>query len=148
MVNKYTIFWYVITLTTSIFWVPLLIILSLANTIFLKGPPFFIQERGGYKGEVFKIVKLKTMNDNQFTSSELLSDEERVTIFGKWLRRTSLDELPSLINVLFWQMTIVGPRPLLSSYLPLYDDYQSKRHLVLPGITGWAQVNGRNNISW
>ncbi len=113
-----------------------------------RGACFFIQKRPGKNGEVFKIVKFKTMNDKRDTEGNLLPDSERLTPIGKFIRKTSLDELPQLINVLKGDMSLVGPRPLLVEYLPLYNAEQRRRHEVKPGITGWAQVNGRNTISW
>ena len=127
---------------------PLLLIISLANIFFHNGKIFFIQDRAGYNGNVFKIIKFKTMNDNADKKGELLPDGERLTIFGRILRFSSLDELPTLWNVLAGQMSLVGPRPLLVSYLDRYNEYQLRRLEVKPGLTGWAQVNGRNSISW
>ena len=126
---------------------PLLLLISLANIFFHNGI-FFIQDRAGYNGNVFKIIKFKTMNDNADKKGELLPDGERLTIFGRILRFSSLDELPTLWNVLAGQMSLVGPRPLLVSYLDRYNEYQLRRLEVKPGLTGWAQVNGRNSISW
>ena len=126
---------------------PLLLLISLANIFFHNGI-FFIQDRAGYNGNVFKIIKFKTMNDNADKKGELLPDGERLTIFGRILRFSSLDELPTLWNVLVGQMSLVGPRPLLVRYLDRYNDYQLRRLEVKPGLTGWAQVNGRNSISW
>lgn len=109
---------------------------------------FFIQRRPGLHGKIFNIYKFKTMNDKCDSSGNLLPDEQRLTSAGRFIRSTSLDELPQLWNVLCGQMSLVGPRPLLPQYLPLYSAEQTRRHDVLPGITGWAQVNGRNAISW
>ena len=109
---------------------------------------FFVQSRVGYKGRIFKILKFKTMSDQRDDDGVLLTDAERLTLMGKIVRSLSIDELPQLINVLKGDMAFVGPRPLLPKYLPLYSKEQLRRHEVRPGITGWAQINGRNNISW
>ncbi len=108
----------------------------------------FSQERPGKDGKIFKILKFKTMNDKRGADGELLPDMQRLTKFGAFLRSTSLDELPQLINVLKGDMALIGPRPLLVDYLPLYSSRQARRHEVRPGMSGWAQVNGRNNLSW
>ncbi|MDH1882712.1 sugar transferase [Empedobacter sp. GD03797] len=113
-----------------------------------QGKPFFFQSRPGLNEKIFKIIKFKTMNDKKDTNGNLLSDAERLTPIGAFVRKTSLDEIPQLINVLKGDMAIIGPRPLLPQYLPLYNETQKRRHNVRPGITGWAQVNGRNAISW
>jgi len=118
--------------------------LAIAN----HGKPFFYQRRPGKKERIFTIIKFKTMNDKCGADGQLLPDSKRLTSIGKFVRKTSLDELPQLINVLKGDMSFVGPRPLLPEYLPLYNEVQRKRHNVKPGITGWAQVNGRNAISW
>lgn len=109
---------------------------------------FFLQDRPGKKGKIFKVIKFKTMTDERDVSGNLLPDEKRLTKVGRFVRSTSLDELPQLINVLKGDMALIGPRPLLVQYLPLYSKEQARRHEVRPGITGWAQVNGRNAISW
>lgn len=113
-----------------------------------QGKPFFFQARPGLNEKIFKIIKFKTMNDKKDPNGNLLSDAERLTPIGAFVRKTSLDEIPQLINVLKGDMAIIGPRPLLPQYLPLYNETQKRRHNVRPGITGWAQVNGRNAISW
>lgn len=113
-----------------------------------SGKPFFYQERPGLKQKAFFIIKFKTMNDKTDDTGKLLPDVQRITFFGKWIRKFSIDELPQLINVLKGDMSLIGPRPLLFKYIPLYNETQNRRHEVRPGITGWAQVNGRNSISW
>ena len=127
---------------------PLLLALAIAIRSFLGGGIFFRQERPGQKGRTFHIVKFRTMTDRRDAKGRMLPDEERLTKFGRWLRSTSLDELPELWNVLRGEMSLVGPRPLLMQYLGRYSAEQARRHDVLPGITGWAQVNGRNAIQW
>ena len=127
---------------------PLLIILMVFIFLDLKMNPFFLQKRPGKSGKIFRVIKFKTMTDARDDNGNLLPDSERLTTFGKFIRRTSLDEIPQLINVLKGDMSIIGPRPLLPEYLSLYNEYQKRRHEVKPGITGWAQVNGRNAISW
>lgn len=127
---------------------PLFIVVTLALCFANNGKPFFYQRRPGKNERIFSIIKFKTMNDKKDQHGNLLPDSERLTTVGKWVRKTSLDEIPQLINVLKGDMSLVGPRPLLPEYLPLYNEEQRKRHEVKPGITGWAQVNGRNAISW
>lgn len=127
---------------------PLLIVICLLILMTMGSPIIFTQERPGKFGKIFKIIKFRTMLNDKDDHGNFLPDEERLTPFGIWLRKTSLDELPELINVLRGDMSIVGPRPLLIQYLPLYSDHQARRHDILPGITGWAQINGRNSITW
>lgn len=127
---------------------PLFLVLVLLLTIANSGKPFFFQRRPGKNGKIFKVVKFKTMNDKRDKDGNLLPDAVRLTPVGSFIRRTSLDEIPQLINVIKGDMSIVGPRPLLEEYLPLYSSTQIRRHEVKPGITGWAQINGRNAISW
>lgn len=127
---------------------PLFIFLTIFLYLANDGKPFFFQPRPGRNGRVFRVIKFKTMNDKRSSDGQLLPDEARLTPVGKFVRKTSLDEIPQLLNVLKGDMSLVGPRPLLVEYLPLYSEEQRKRHDVRPGITGWAQVNGRNAISW
>lgn len=127
---------------------PAFLLITVALCANNKGNPFFLQKRPGKNGKIFHIIKFKTMRDAKCPQGNLLSDYERLTLLGKVLRKTSLDEIPQLINVLKGDMSLVGPRPLLPEYLELYSEEQSRRHLVKPGITGWAQVNGRNALSW
>jgi lipopolysaccharide/colanic/teichoic acid biosynthesis glycosyltransferase len=127
---------------------PIFFVLTLLLTIANKGTPFFIQPRVGQKGQIFTIIKFRTMNNLKDEQGDLLSDDKRLTWIGKIVRKTSLDEIPQLFNVMKGEMSIVGPRPLLIEYLPLYSDYQKRRHEVKPGLTGWVAVNGRNSLSW
>lgn len=132
-----------------IFLSPLILILWIWLTIANKGAgAFFFQERPGKDAKIFKVVKFKTMTDEREENGNLLPDEQRLTKVGKFVRSTSLDELPQLWNILNGDMSLIGPRPLLPQYLPLYSAEQARRHKVRPGLSGWAQVNGRNSISW
>lgn len=127
---------------------PVLVVIVVLLAIANKGNVWFLQPRPGKHGKIFKVVKFKTMTDERDASGNLLPDDVRLTAIGKFVRKTSLDELPQLVNVMKGDMSLIGPRPLLVEYLPLYSAEQSRRHDVKPGITGWAQVNGRNAISW
>ena len=127
---------------------PILIVVALLIRLNLGSPIFFTQDRVGKHNKVFKMIKFRSMKDGVDKNGNLLPDEMRLTKFGKILRSTSLDELPELINVLKGDMSLIGPRPLLVDYLPLYNENQIRRHNVLPGLTGWAQINGRNSLSW
>ena len=138
----------ILTLVTAIFWLPLLFVVALIVRIKLGAPVFFRQERPGLNGKPFRMVKFRSMTDARDANGNLLPDEDRLPAFGRWLRASSMDELPELFNVLKGEMSLVGPRPLLMQYLPRYNARQARRHEVPPGITGWAQVNGRNAIAW
>ncbi len=127
---------------------PIMVLLIILGAINMKGNPFFIQKRPGKNEKVFNLIKFRTMSDKRDEKGNLMSDELRLTKYGRLLRASSLDELPELINIFKGDMSIVGPRPLLVKYLPLYNDEQRKRHGVRPGLTGYAQVSGRNSISW
>ena len=128
---------------------PILLLITVWLHFANKGAgAFFLQERPGKNGKIFKVIKFKTMTDERGADGNLLPDADRLTKVGKFVRSTSIDELPQLINVLKGDMALIGPRPLLVQYLPLYSKEQARRHEVRPGITGWAQINGRNNISW
>ncbi|WP_296379158.1 sugar transferase [Winogradskyella sp.] len=127
---------------------PVFLIVFLALWVNNRGSVFFFQKRPGKNEKIFKVIKFKTMTDKKSSEGRLLSDAERLTKLGVFIRKTSLDEIPQLINVLRGDMSIIGPRPLLPEYLGLYNETQKKRHNVKPGITGWAQVNGRNAIGW
>lgn len=140
---------FVISLLVLIIISPVLLFVTLWLHFANKGAgAFFTQERPGKGGKIFKVIKYKTMTDERDVNGDLLPDADRLTTVGKFVRSTSIDELPQLINVLKGDMALIGPRPLLPQYLPLYNKEQARRHEVRPGITGWAQVNGRNAISW
>lgn len=138
----------VITIPALIILSPILILIGILVGIFHGFPILFRQKRPGFHGEIFTIYKFRTMRNLEDSSGNLLPDENRLTKFGEFLRTTSLDELPELINVVKGEMSLVGPRPLLIAYLPLYSERQARRHEVLPGITGWAQIHGRNELTW
>lgn len=143
------VFDFIIVLCVLLVIWPFLLIVTILLLIFNEGAgAFFLQERPGYKGKPFKIIKFKTMNEKKGPDGKLLPDVQRITKFGSFVRNMSIDELPQLINVLKGDMAIIGPRPLLMQYLPLYSKEQARRHDVRPGITGWAQCHGRNNLSW
>lgn len=127
---------------------PILLILTAAGAIVMKGNPFFVQPRPGKNEKIFKLIKFRTMSNAKDASGKLLPDEQRLNRYGKFLRSTSCDELPSLLNILKGDLALVGPRPLLVRYLPLYNERQHHRHDVRPGLTGYAQVHGRNTLSW
>ena len=140
---------FIIALYILFFLWPILLLITIWLHFANKGAGvFFTQERPGKNGKIFKVIKFKTMTDERDANGDLLPDEQRLTKVGKFIRSTSVDELPQLINVLKGDMALIGPRPLLPQYLPLYNKEQARRHEVRPGITGWAQVNGRNAISW
>ena len=127
---------------------PLLVFLTIFGTIKMKGNPFFTQERPGWHEKIFKLIKFRTMSNEKDKEGKLLPDEVRLNKYGRFLRSTSLDELPELFNICKGDMSIIGPRPLLKEYLPWYTPNEHRRHDVRPGLTGWAQVNGRNNLDW
>ncbi|GAB3535586.1 sugar transferase [Pontibacter brevis] len=139
---------FIIALTAFIILLPVILLVVLFLLIANKGDAFFVQPRPGKGGRVFHIIKFKTMNDKKDKQGNLLPDAQRLTPVGSFVRKTSLDELPQLLNVIKGDMSLVGPRPLLVDYLPWYDERQQRRHDVKPGITGWTQVNGRNALSW
>lgn len=142
------VFDFIICLLGLIVVSPVFVIITMFLFISNSGHPFFLQNRPGKRGKLFKIIKFKTMNDRRDPHGQLLPDEQRLTTIGRLIRNTSLDELPQIINVLKGDMSLIGPRPLLTDYLRLYNAEQARRMEVKPGLTGWAQVNGRNSISW
>ena len=127
---------------------PLLIVIGILIKITIGSPIFFIQKRPGLREKLFYLIKFRTMNNKKDRFGNLLNDDKRFTTLGNWLRKTSIDEIPTLINIIKGEMSFVGPRPLLIEYLDLYSDFERKRHLVKPGLTGLAQIKGRNNLSW
>lgn len=140
---------FILSLSALLIASPILLVVTIWLHFANKGAgAFFFQERPGKNGKIFKVIKYKTMTDERDASGKLLPDAERLTKVGRFVRSTSIDELPQLINVLKGDMALIGPRPLLVQYLPLYSKEQARRHEVRPGITGWAQVNGRNTLSW
>lgn len=139
---------YILSLLGLIILSPIFLIVSFALFFNNRGKVFFLQKRPGKNEKIFKIIKFRTMNEKRDSEGNLLSDTERLTTVGKIVRKTSLDEIPQLINVIKGDMSLIGPRPLLPQYIPLYNETQRKRHLIKPGITGWAQINGRNAIEW
>ena len=142
------LFDFVASLTGLLLLSPVLLVIVVLLYFANNGYPFYFQKRPGKNEKIFTIVKLKSMNDKKDDNGILLPDEMRITKVGHFIRKTSLDEIPQLLNVLKGDMSIIGPRPLLVSYLELYNDFQRRRHEVKPGVTGWAQINGRNAISW
>lgn len=137
-----------LVLGTAVVWLPLLLLVALAIAVFQGRPVLFVQQRAGRNAKPFNLCKFRTMSDKRDAQGNLLPDDQRLTRVGKFVRSSSLDELPQLLNVLRGQMSLVGPRPLYMRYVPLYSPRQASRLLVQPGITGWAQINGRNAISW
>lgn len=148
------VFDFILSLFALIVLSPVLLVLIILGAVFMKGNPFFCQARPGKinpktgEEKIFKLIKFRTMDNRKDAEGNLLPDEVRLNAYGKFLRSTSLDELPEIINILVGHMSIVGPRPLLVKYIPLYSPEQRRRHTVRPGLTGYAQVNGRNSISW
>ena len=138
----------ILVLGTLPIWSCVLIVALFITWLDLKSFPLFFQKRGGKGGKVITIYKLKTMMDHRDKNGELLEDKDRITKTGSLFRKLSIDELPSLLNIIKGDMSLVGPRPFLKEYLPLYSEEQSRRHEMLPGLTGWAQINGRNSLSW
>lgn len=151
--HMYARFWkrlldFLLALTALLVLSPLLLLLTVAGAVAMRGNPFFAQPRPGRGERIFRLIKFRTMSDRRDASGALLPDGERLNGYGRFLRKTSLDELPELFNILAGQMALVGPRPLLTAYLPLYSEEQHHRHDVRPGLTGYAQVHGRNAVPW
>lgn len=151
--HMYARFWkrlldFLLALTALLVLSPLLLLLTVAGAVAMRGNPFFAQPRPGRGERIFRLIKFRTMSDRRDASGALLPDGERLNGYGRFLRKTSLDELPELFNILVGQMALVGPRPLLTAYLPLYSEEQHHRHDVRPGLTGYAQVHGRNAVPW
>lgn len=139
---------FVLSLLALVILSPLILIFTIIGAIKMKGNPFFVQKRPGKDGKIFSLIKFRTMTNKKDKDGNLLPDEKRLTSYGKFLRSTSIDEVLEIINILKGDMSIIGPRPLLVKYLPLYNEYQKHRHDVRPGLTGYAQVHGRNAVSW
>ena len=139
---------FVLSLCAIIVLSPILLVLTVIGAIVMKGNPFFVQERPGKNEKIFKLIKFRTMTCEKDSDGKLLPDEERLTKYGNFIRHTSLDELPELFNILVGNMSIVGPRPLLVEYIPRYSPEQRRRHLIRPGLTGYAQAYGRNLLTW
>ena len=142
------LFDFVLSLTALLILFPFLAVFALIGAFAMKGNPFFTQARPGKNGKIFRLIKFRTMSCEKDARGNLLPDEVRLNTYGKLLRKTSIDELPELLNILVGNMSIVGPRPLLVKYLPLYNEHQARRHEVRPGLTGYAQAYGRNALSW
>ena len=139
---------FILSLLSLVFLSPVLLLLTVIGTFVMKGNPFFFQERPGKNEKIFKLIKFRSMDNRRDQNGEFLPDYIRLNKYGRFLRATSLDELPELINILKGDMSIVGPRPLAVSYLPFYNEIERRRHTVLPGLTGLAQINGRNAVNW
>ena len=139
---------FIISLVAIVLLSPLLVIIVVIGLLALKGNPFFVQERPGKNEEIFKLIKFRSMSNKKDADGKLLPDEQRITSYGEFIRKSSLDELPELFNILKGDMSLVGPRPLLVKYLPYYTNEEKLRHTVRPGLTGLAQINGRNDLDW